>query len=300
MDGIRPFYDTLSEVLLLPKLPKYVEGEQPTDVKYKMNVKSEDAPAYMRHPYIMKGYRVGGDHWRCLQSLFELHNETLNAWTMVISSAASCVLLAYVLKTLPWGWDILPFAVLTFSAVIHMPFSVANHTFIPISYETYTFWKLLDLDFIFVASSFMSFSLSYFVFPIWAVILNVAITVAVSFCSIRSFHMNVHKLSPENPMYPRQVQMVGCAVACYWFPMFSIILQELWELRLGTPSFFAGGAIASLVVGAYVFATGWPQKHAPGSLDFFMNSHQLMHWTLLSAHLCEYAFLYCLYLQQVP
>ena len=67
----------------------------------------------------------------------------------MLASALSCVLLAWVLLTLPWDWDQLPFISLTFGTVVHMPFSVGNHLFtpyprrpyIPTPHTTPTLWQ---------------------------------------------------------------------------------------------------------------------------------------------------------------
>jgi hypothetical protein len=39
---------------------------------------------WQRFPYLTRGYRRGGNYVSCACSLPRLHNETFNAWTMVI------------------------------------------------------------------------------------------------------------------------------------------------------------------------------------------------------------------------
>ena len=59
---------------------------------------SSDVPQWLVFDSITVGYRMGGDYRSCLWSLFRLHNECLNAWTMIWISAFSVCGLVYVLN----------------------------------------------------------------------------------------------------------------------------------------------------------------------------------------------------------
>jgi adiponectin receptor len=51
---------------------------------YLTNLSFQDAPDHVRFPHLLSGYRSGGTYTRNLAALFELHTETLNAWTMLV------------------------------------------------------------------------------------------------------------------------------------------------------------------------------------------------------------------------
>ena len=69
--------------------------------EYRTGLTSDEVPQFMRHPYILSGYRLGGDTRRCILSLFELHNETMNCWTMIGSAMCSLSALIYTLVSHP-------------------------------------------------------------------------------------------------------------------------------------------------------------------------------------------------------
>jgi hypothetical protein len=51
---------------------------------YPVLMTDKQAPLHMRSRFIVTGYRVGYSFSRCLRSIFELHNETVNIWTHLI------------------------------------------------------------------------------------------------------------------------------------------------------------------------------------------------------------------------
>jgi len=53
---------------------------------------------YLSYPNIIGGYRVNFSAQMCLQSLFKLHNETLNVWTEFLPAAAFFIAFFYILS----------------------------------------------------------------------------------------------------------------------------------------------------------------------------------------------------------
>ncbi|SPQ99659.1 unnamed protein product (mitochondrion) [Plasmodiophora brassicae] len=64
-------------------------------------------PAWLRdNPYIQGGYRVHFSWRLCLQSIFRLHNETLNVWTHLIGFFIFVLLMISMVSTVsPYGFD---------------------------------------------------------------------------------------------------------------------------------------------------------------------------------------------------
>ncbi len=107
------------------------------------------------YPYVLKGYRSGGTYSRCLAALFELHTETMNAWTMIVTALLSLVMLYSVVgsESGPATWsEGVAFCALTGSVWLHMPWSVGFHLFRGINPQVYNLWRRLDQVFIFVVS----------------------------------------------------------------------------------------------------------------------------------------------------
>lgn len=86
----------------------------------------EEVEAWQRFPYLMTGYRRAGmGYWQCMASMFALHNEFFNAWSMVASTVAGALLLWYTLVLAkPIGWDCSPFWVHFVAPVAHFPASL--------------------------------------------------------------------------------------------------------------------------------------------------------------------------------
>ena len=53
-----------------------------------------DTPRFIRHPYVLGGYRMKLTAWQCFRSCFMVHNETANIWTHFLG-AVFFVLLAF-------------------------------------------------------------------------------------------------------------------------------------------------------------------------------------------------------------
>ena len=112
-----------------------------------------DAPVWSHIPYVKSNYRPVSTYKECIQSLFQWHNETSNVWTMILINFASlltCVYIILVLKP-PVYW---PFILLYTSSLVHLPFTVGYHLFIPVSQDVCIFWYKLDFSFIFVGTTF--------------------------------------------------------------------------------------------------------------------------------------------------
>ena len=54
----------------------------------------DETPTYLRRPYILRGYRVSYTFWRCVQSVWSVHNESGNIWTHALGFVYFAWLLA--------------------------------------------------------------------------------------------------------------------------------------------------------------------------------------------------------------
>ena len=94
------------------------------------DLSAHEVPDWARYDGKLRGYRLGGTYADCLASLFRCHNNTTDAWTMI---AASCISTALAMYILHKRANPVPVVAVWLSALIHMPWSVGNHTFAPMS-----------------------------------------------------------------------------------------------------------------------------------------------------------------------
>ena len=255
---------------------------------YRTHIHHRHAPDYIRYPYIMTGYRLGGDWARCLASLFEWHAETTNAWTMVVGCIVSTGMLVHVLIAYkPTAVEAAPFVALGASVLMHAPLSVAFHLMRGMDLVTYNLLRRLDQSFIFVACVLITLSMSMCVLSPRHALANTIISVYVAWRSIAK----IWRLKPQQQRNRKKVALsYGWAVAGFLLPMAVQSIQDARTGRLVTTINTTGTAV-SLVVGAVVFATGIPERLVPYYFDRLGSSHNWMHVSAITANLFEYGFL---------
>lgn len=254
-------------------------------------VKSVDSvPNYLQREYIVDGYRVGGGYLSAMRSLFELHNETMNAWTMVWISTASTVCLWDVWRNM--GTIPAPFWMIWLSVLLHFPFSLGLHLFIGISEDVRKTWRTLDVFFIQFCSVLLAGALGYYVCQqYYSVFMSVTLAAFV-----RNVYSTMVRRRIWNIPKPELAKQVAVMVFMYGTP---VLIQGFLDFYNGL---YFDGAIPYLVVLTIVLEVGRrtyskhvPEKWAPGQFDYFFNSHQIMHVMALLAHLLEWAFVHHMY-----
>jgi adiponectin receptor len=91
------------------------------------------------------------------------------------------------------------------------------------------------------------------------------------------------------------VFFIGSIVMCYWFPMGFQAVKECMHGHPTSATAYGLAAFAVLQLGGWTFAAGFPEKRFPGVFDLVGFSHQLMHVSVLVAHVLEYLFVWELY-----
>lgn len=249
-------------------------------------------PAWLRFEELTTHYRLGpATYAQALCSLFRAHNECINAWTMIVASVLSTVALAYVLAVVKptRGDDLVPFVALWFSAMIHLPFSVGYHLFMPISPDACNLWRKLDIAAIFASSCVLTFAIGYFVLP---KTLLVAITLCAALVTVIAW-ARIARFSMSTPLEKRSLAtFIGSIVLIYLAPMLLQSARDLVRLRRVTmPVAATLGVLVSLFVGGMTYVTSFPERFFPGTFDLVGSSHQIMHVAIAAAHMCEFAFI---------
>uniref|UniRef100_A0A336M8N6 CSON011273 protein n=1 Tax=Culicoides sonorensis TaxID=179676 RepID=A0A336M8N6_CULSO len=257
---------------ILNQLNKYLTPPPGVDLK-----DWHEMPRHLQfNPYVLKGYRPLQDVRGCLNSLFYMHNETVNILTHGIPIV---YILATVPAILPWENEY------RFLSWCHLVGSVAPwcgsfmyHLFMNLEHGEYTYYRLLQLDMlgIWISQSFGAlpmvtatvFCLNGFMK--WFIIL--------SYCVLSIWGL-YKALTAASPWQRR---------LCFALPFtMRIFLALLRVTRLGggNPSSFTHVVLQDSVslVGGVIGAMHIPEKWFPGAVDMWLNSHNIMHILVVTA-----------------
>ncbi|GIL74320.1 hypothetical protein Vretimale_2010 [Volvox reticuliferus] len=262
---------------------------QPTS-NLRCHLRAEEVPEWLHFPFILTGYRLGGTYWSCASSLFIFHNECLNAWTMILGALLSTVSLVFVFNYYSiQGNSASAFILFWTSLIVHLPFSVGYHLFLPISAEVYNVWRRLDMSFILIMSVQLTYGMSYFVYPkLWHTLLATALDFLAAVAGIHTIYSSVK----EGMQLSRGkvTRWIGLTAVGYYFP---IVYQAVMDGRHGVfsvPIVAAFVVPASLIGGAQLYELHIPERFFPGKLDLVGNSHLWMHFGVIIAHLMGFCF----------
>lgn len=230
-----------------------------------------DIPVWLRFPNIVHGYRYGGDKISCLKSLFMWHNETINAWTMIL---LNCISL-YCFFMNSYRKDVTPYAILTLSSISHLPFSLGYHLFMPISQEVLMKWRERDMVMVLVSICMQTYALNYFI--IEKVISNFILMLNVSMV----FDIIEKKEAiSDKCIYMKHV--LGNILPLTFFLFIPIMYSG--------NTFFIYSFLFCGITGGVVYLKQFPEKYLLGKFDYLGSSHQIMHIFLIFIHLLQYKF----------
>ncbi|KAH8311538.1 hypothetical protein KR044_006791 [Drosophila immigrans] len=231
----------------------------------------QDMPKYLQfNPYVLKGYRPLQTFKGCLLSLFYWHNETINILTHAIPIF---YILAIVPGLMPWdsGYKFLSFCHV-FGSVAPWCGSFVYHLFMNIERGENVYYTLLKLDMvgIWVSQSFGALplvtatTLCFNPFLKWLII--------VSYCLLSLW--GLYKALTASSPWQRRL--------CFALPF--AMRSVLTFLRIRG---MVGGSHMALshvylqdgvsILGGAIGAMRIPEKWFPGLVDFYLNSHNIMH-----------------------
>lgn len=238
----------------------------------KIGLSVDEVEPWQRFPYLVRGYRKGGTYWCCLKSLFKLHNETYNAWTMILSLAVGVSLFIYCATELQPATvlDFLPFTALLVAQVLHTPCSVGYHLFMCQSAAVANLWRRMDLSLVLVLNVLTTFGLGYYTWGPYATLIATGIVAAVAAYGIS----NIVALKEGQPLdRVKVVSMIGLTALGYYIPVCyrgvasALVAGDFtWELAAAIGMLLCHG------VGGGCYATHWPQRQFPGKFDIAVSS----------------------------
>lgn len=250
-----------------------------------------EVPEWLQVPYVFSGYpctRSIKSTSQCLSLLFRIHNQTVNAWSILAASAIAIGLYARVLTHNLKTTDNIVFASFLLSCIVHTPFAVGNHILRHMGASHYAYWKRMDVLFIFVASNFLTFSLSFYVFPLPITMLLTGINIKKTMDATDKLTHAYYGLGC-NTNHGAHVRCLLDIVAIYMTPVIAGVFVN--------PSCFPCvlAIVVSLGLGAIVYLSGFPERFFPRKCDIYGASHQLMHVAIIAAYIAEHRFVCLMY-----
>lgn len=243
--------------------------------------RSDQVPAYLREAFIETGYRYNLTVLQCLASVFQLHNETVNIWTHLLSAIAFWALCGHHCYNRDKHSRRNSVMLSSFCASKATVFtaSFVAHTFSPACTDESAYqllWRL-DWSMICVAMLGTCTTITYFAFYT-----NSACTrfwMRAFGCSIGSMFVVVNtpaftRLSPNvkclGPLIP-----VPCFVLFLWQVVRTLPKKDV--IRLVSD---ASGPLSLAIIGLSVYGSQVPERWFPGEFDFTGGSHTIHHlWT---------------------
>lgn len=243
------------------------EGERTLDALTATLARAE-VPPHVRRLGIVSGYAVlhpntQGQAWA---SLFRWHNESSNAWTMVVLALASLCL------TLTAANLDAATMCLTAAVLMHCPFSVGCSLSTPIDKATGSAWKRWDWCALNAAAVPITFGLGYHGMPALLCALNVGVTLRLAIGNVR-----------RPGRADRRARALIPLVLSFNFPI-------LFHCARPFARECARGVLGSLLIGGAAYSLKIPERWFPGAFDYAGSSHHLMHVMLIVAHAYQHRF----------
>jgi predicted membrane channel-forming protein YqfA (hemolysin III family) len=250
-------------------------------------------PKWAHYPYIYTGYRAPsntGNYLEALLTLFQWHNETLNAWTMIaawlISSATYGNILYTSRHNMTWAQHS-ACAALYLSCLLHMPMSVSYHTFCYMSEGVKAFWLRMDVGFILLACVLQTYATAILVMRPEHVRVLLTLITSIATYGINKLHTQYSTVTTTGELDHKKdlSLLVGTASVVSHIPVMygAFILRDVRWMQA-----FVGVSM-SLALGVVVYVFAIPERwSATGRFDMVGQSNQIMHVMVTIAHLFEW------------
>jgi adiponectin receptor len=187
------------------------------------------------------------------------------------------------------GSAVTGFVFFMLASIVHTPFSVGFHLFMPVSQKVFNLWRRLDVCAIFAGSVCFTVALSFFVLPLWGTLITSAIAVVLAAMAMSRFWQTPDDQALD---YTKHAAFVGSIIMCYWFPMVFAIVRDSIGAVFSLSTGMALGEFVCLILGGFAFASMWPQKFYPGKFNVWGHSHQMLHVAAMMAHGFKFVFLW--------
>lgn len=239
-----------------------------------------ELPSVLRfNQYILSGYRAGYDYRTAVLSLFQLHNETGNIWSHLLP--AVFFFCAIWMPSDCQGWM---HKLHEISVVTCLLASVAYHTCLACHHH-YCYWIKIDVCGVYgllLGSQMHVFSFAFQCHPgyLW---IAIGLYVILGAIGLGYSLQGTTPIARSVPMLPLLAIRVGVLYLRLWMGSGSL---EAWRLYALAEGLCVIGAVMNGLRIPERFLKSVNQKSDVGLLDYWLNSHQIMHVLVATAILC--------------
>ncbi|XP_055381472.1 uncharacterized protein LOC129612052 [Condylostylus longicornis] len=231
----------------------------------------KDMPKHLQfNPYVLTGYRPLSSFGGCVFSLFYWHNETINILTHGIPIV---YILATVPSLMPWEGDFrfLSFCHI-FGAVAPWCGSFVYHLFMNLEHGENIYYRLLQIDMVGIWISQSFGALPMVTASVYCFGSKMKWFMIIGYCILSLWGL-YKALNASSPWQRR---------LCFALPFtMRVFLTFFRTLRWvgGNPQALTHVYLQDLVsvFGGAIGAMHIPEKWFPGSVDLYLNSHNIMH-----------------------
>ncbi|KAF0474621.1 putative hemolysin-III channel protein Izh2 [Gigaspora margarita] len=244
---------------------------------------------------ILKGYRRPTfSYFKCAESLFYVHNESVNIWSHLVGAIAFIFLgfitYDYVLSHHPsiiW-WDVAVFYIFLMGAMICLGLSSTFHTFCCHSEKACAQWSRCDyigIVTLIVGSFYPMIYYGFYchnklkIFYLTLITLFGCATIFVAFANkFRTPEFRWFRTGLFVSMGLSAIIPLAHALIIYGFELSVNVISLKWIIMMGV--FYLAGAL--------IYGSRIPERWFPGKFDIYGSSHQIFHFFVVAAAFIHY------------
>lgn len=228
---------------------------------------TSNIPLWTINKHILLGYRSQANRLNCLISIFNIHNETINIWTHMMS----LIYFVYIL-IINYNNNII-IKLYDIVSIICFAMSTCYHTYMPVSHKNYLLLLKLDLFSIILNIVTSNILIFYYWFWCYERIRNIYMFFSALYLSIGIIILLKIDI----------IKKYNCILAYYSIYNVGIIISYIYIYNL------TDGDVDKIIkynftkpmkyflVGFIIYTIKIPERLFPGKFDIIGNSHQLWH-----------------------
>ena len=228
---------------------------------------TSNIPLWTINKHILSGYRSQANRLNCLISIFNIHNETINIWTHMMS----LIYYVYIL-IINYNDDII-IKLYEIVSIICFAMSTCYHTYMPVSHKNYLL--LLKLDLFSIILNIVTSNILIFYYWFWcyerirniymffsSLYLGIGIIILLKIDIVKKYNFILAYYSIYN---------VGIIISyIHIYNLTNGDVNKIIKYNFTKPMKY-------FFLGFIIYATKIPERLFPKKFDIIGNSHQLWH-----------------------
>ncbi|KAF9100490.1 hypothetical protein BGX27_000370 [Mortierella sp. AM989] len=249
----------------------------------------DDLPQWMRdNPAILSGYRRATySYYKCIRSLWFLHNETVNIWSHLLGAVAFIIIapIAYfkflaVHDSIKWTDVAVMYAFLA-GAIMCLSMSASFHTFSCHSEKACSQWircDYLGIIFLIVGSAYPAIFYGFYCHQTFQIVYISVISVLGGATVIATMQK---RFQIPQFRWVRSLLFLALGLSGLCPIIHGIVLYDFPLAQKAAALNYMFSMGAAYVFGVLLYGTRTPERFFPGKFDNFGASHQIFHICVL-------------------